>query len=74
MFLLQAAQRLSEALAQATTIEEGEKVVTQSIFVEFTFDTQVKDLAELPNVKSFTRSKSSKPNFTPRKASESRQI
>ena len=31
-------------------------------------------LAELRNVKSFTRSKSSKPNFTPRKARKSRQI
>ena len=29
---------------------------------------------ELRNIKSFTRSKSSKPNFTPRKARESRQI
>ena len=47
MFLLQAAQRLSEALAQATTIEEGEKVVTQSIFVEFTFDTQLINLVPI---------------------------
>ena len=31
-------------------------------------------VAELRNVKSFTRSKSSKPNFTPRKARKSRQI
>ena len=29
--------------------------------------------AELQNVKYFTRSKSSKPNFTPRKARKSRQ-
>ena len=75
---LQRKRKVERALNQMKTQKRANRnlnlVVVNNIWRIFKSFASVISFTELQNVKSFTRSKSSRPNFNPRKAGKLQQI